>query len=74
MLLLTSNRNRGLEIGLLFLGGIGMGMVIQMSILSLQNIVKLKDLAAVTALGIFFHDVCLVFEFILENVYRLVQL
>ena len=57
MLLFTSTRNRGLEIGLLFLAGVGLGMVIQVSILSLQNIVKARDLAAVTALGIFFRVV-----------------
>ena len=59
MLLFTSTRNHGLEIGLMFLAGTGLGMVIQISILSLQNIVEATDLAAVIALGIFFRVVCL---------------
>ena len=57
MLLFTLQPNQGLEIGLLFLAGIGMGLVTQTSILSLQNIVKARDLAAATALGIFFREV-----------------
>ena len=65
MLLFTLQPNQGLEIGLLFLAGIGMGLVTQTSILSLQNIVKARDLAATTALGIFFREVHLLCSHIL---------
>ena len=59
MLLFTLTRNRGLEIGLLLLSGVGLGMIIQVSIMSLQNIAKAKDFASVTALGMFFRAVSL---------------
>ena len=64
MLLFTSHRNYGLEIGILLLAGIGIGMNIQMPILTLQNVVGSKDLAAGIALGVFFHVVCFCFFFV----------
>jgi len=59
--LLTVESSRGMEIGFLFIIGLGIGFALQTSVLAIQSSVATKDIAVATANATFFRTVGSVF-------------
>ncbi|KAF9360567.1 hypothetical protein BGX34_007723 [Mortierella sp. NVP85] len=61
LVLLSEDSSRGMEIGFLFLNGLGLGLSMQTVMLAIQSSVATKDIAVATANATFFRTVGSVF-------------